>query len=192
MESKKGDEEPIKNEESPIQVISPEEMKRLSEKPEAEEKRNDTYEERIKYLIVAVNANVAVIKKQAAEIDMLKGYLRAYQSNERQVEVDKSTSKLLMDSINQNVSSLEKDNKELHEKLERMKDLEGFIKNVGNAIKGFLKLNDNETCCICEERARNICFNDCGHIACCSLCSEKVKECPVCKSPIKKCVNVFF
>ena len=45
-------------------------------------------------------------------------------------------------------------------------------------------------CIICFESKRTIAFVPCGHWTCCSLCTVKVTQCPVCRSGIDKRVIV--
>eukprot|EP00754_Rhynchopus_humris_P026528 Rhum_TRINITY_DN15024_c4_g3::Rhum_TRINITY_DN15024_c4_g3_i1::g.133807::m.133807 len=45
-------------------------------------------------------------------------------------------------------------------------------------------------CIICFESKRTIAFVPCGHWTCCSLCTVKVTQCPVCRSDIDKRVIV--
>jgi hypothetical protein len=47
-----------------------------------------------------------------------------------------------------------------------------------------LTLGDNllPTCCICEEKARDVIAVECGHISCCMACSARCSNlCPVCR-----------
>ena len=43
----------------------------------------------------------------------------------------------------------------------------------------------NELCIICFEEKRNIAFVPCGHWMCCSACTPRVQECPVCRAEIQ-------
>ena len=50
---------------------------------------------------------------------------------------------------------------------------------------------ENE-CCICMERKANIVFFPCGHVCCCSNCSYKTDECPLCRTDILNSVSLHF
>lgn len=47
-------------------------------------------------------------------------------------------------------------------------------------------------CCICSENNKNICFLPCAHIVCCSVCSMKISECPLCKCNIDQKLRVYL
>lgn len=44
--------------------------------------------------------------------------------------------------------------------------------------------NSEEECPVCMETTPNVAFSPCRH-ACCFLCAMKLKECPLCRHPIK-------
>jgi E3 ubiquitin-protein ligase mind-bomb len=59
-----------------------------------------------------------------------------------------------------------------------------------------------DECLVCSDLKRDTLFKPCGHVACCSVCSPRVKKCLVCREPvvgrvkvmdiyIKKYLNVF-
>lgn len=51
-------------------------------------------------------------------------------------------------------------------------------------------INDGEEsaaldeCLVCSDLKRDILFKPCGHVACCSVCSPRVKKCLLCREPI--------
>ena len=49
--------------------------------------------------------------------------------------------------------------------------------------------DDESLCRICIERKFQIVF-DCGHTAC-TICAEKVKECPFCRTPISRVIKIY-
>ncbi|GMI45296.1 hypothetical protein TrCOL_g13321 [Triparma columacea] len=53
-------------------------------------------------------------------------------------------------------------------------------------------LEDAETCTVCFVEKRGVLFLPCGHLVCCGECSEKVKECPMCRKVIRKRKTVFM
>jgi hypothetical protein len=57
--------------------------------------------------------------------------------------------------------------------------------------------NANATCIVCTENARNTVFVPCGHIACCTQCSESVmqhhsRRCPVCRARVDDAFKTFM
>ncbi len=49
------------------------------------------------------------------------------------------------------------------------------------------KLNDPKIeCVVCFEARRQICFDPCGHVAVCQMCSISLQQCPVCMQKIEK------
>ena len=50
---------------------------------------------------------------------------------------------------------------------------------------------ENE-CCICMECNANVVFFPCGHVCCCSNCSHKTYECPLCRAEILSSVSLHF
>lgn len=43
---------------------------------------------------------------------------------------------------------------------------------------------ENEDCIICMSCPKNIVFTPCFHFYCCDICSNKVSNCPICRSTI--------
>ena len=47
-------------------------------------------------------------------------------------------------------------------------------------------------CVICMDKPQETIFLECGHMCCCRECAERIMpECPVCREPILRIVNVF-
>lgn len=46
-------------------------------------------------------------------------------------------------------------------------------------------------CVICWSSSRQLAFN-CGHVATCQYCGVKVRLCPVCRTPIRRRLRVYF
>ena len=53
-------------------------------------------------------------------------------------------------------------------------------------------LKDSKLCKVCRDKDANRLFLPCAHLACCSLCSPAVQNCPQCKSNIRGVVSVYF
>lgn len=47
------------------------------------------------------------------------------------------------------------------------------------------------TCIICYSDKRNVLFMNCKHLICCDTCSEKIKNCPICRKTIVEKIKVF-
>ena len=53
-------------------------------------------------------------------------------------------------------------------------------------------------CVVCLEGTKEICFQPCGHIACCRTCAERLKlrastnRCPICREAILTQVRCFL
>jgi len=54
------------------------------------------------------------------------------------------------------------------------------------------KIQDSFTCQCCADSAINTVFIPCGHLVCCSDCSKKVENCPLCRSDISQVQSVFL
>ena len=50
---------------------------------------------------------------------------------------------------------------------------------------------NNGLCVVCWNNQRNIAFT-CGHVSSCHICSQKLNNCPICRSPTKKKLRVYF
>jgi hypothetical protein len=50
---------------------------------------------------------------------------------------------------------------------------------------------DKNVCVICLDTQIGTVFLECGHMACCVGCSTKVVNCPICRRPIARVINVF-
>ena len=47
-----------------------------------------------------------------------------------------------------------------------------------------------DECLVCSDLKRDVLFKPCGHVACCSVCSPRVKKCLVCREPVVGRVKV--
>lgn len=45
-------------------------------------------------------------------------------------------------------------------------------------------------CLVCSDFKRDVLFNPCGHIACCNVCSPRVKKCLICREPVQSSVQI--
>jgi len=51
--------------------------------------------------------------------------------------------------------------------------------------------NTNGTCIVCMDAPLETVFLECGHLACCNSCAEKLKLCPICRKPISRIIPIF-
>ena len=69
-------------------------------------------------------------------------------------------------------------------------------KEIRCAVKNILPessiLNEGSMCCICMDKKREVAFDPCGHIVCCTTCVNYIKLCPLCRSAYRKTLRVFF
>ena len=49
-----------------------------------------------------------------------------------------------------------------------------------------------DECMVCSDHKRDILFKPCGHVACCSPCSVRVKKCLICREGTTSRVKVSF
>lgn len=54
----------------------------------------------------------------------------------------------------------------------------------GNVVEG-------NQCIVCMDNPLETVFLECGHLACCMRCSDKLKLCPICRNPIARVVPIF-
>uniref|UniRef100_A0A6B2LUE2 RING-type domain-containing protein n=1 Tax=Arcella intermedia TaxID=1963864 RepID=A0A6B2LUE2_9EUKA len=74
--------------------------------------------------------------------------------------------KLRLEGFNELKRVVDRTVNELQLAMMRKKDLEKFL------------------CVVCLEREKNTVLLPCSHFLSCSLCSEGLKECPVCRIPL--------
>jgi len=46
-------------------------------------------------------------------------------------------------------------------------------------------------CVICEEKKADTALVECGHMLFCGDCAGKLKECPVCRQKVVKCIRIY-
>jgi len=64
---------------------------------------------------------------------------------------------------------------------------EGPENKEGNATAS----SDGNQCIVCMDAPFETVFLECGHLACCANCSEKLKLCPICRNTITRVVPIF-
>jgi len=64
--------------------------------------------------------------------------------------------------------------------------------HIGENVASDEKAESSSTCVVCMDGPKEICFVPCGHVSCCSKCSDKLDVCCICKQKIDKKVKVFI
>ena len=86
--------------------------------------------------------------------------------------MDKS---LLIDYVRKNsLHKLEKENKSLREKLEKQEQEQ-----------------EQKNCKICMDKKISMVFVPCGHLISCRKCANALKQCPLCRKPIKEAIKTY-
>ena len=75
------------------------------------------------------------------------------------------------------------------EQLEELKVM--VTKQAENINKELETRKKDNDCIICYSNKKDICFYPCGHYCVCSVCSEQIKQCPICRVPIQKNVKLY-
>ena len=73
---------------------------------------------------------------------------------------------------------------------EKLVDLLTLGSEATDALRKTQERNDN-TCAVCLDNAINVVLIPCGHMCSCSQCSNKLSNCPICRSAIVQRVHVF-
>ena len=55
-----------------------------------------------------------------------------------------------------------------------------------------VRLEESFLCCICRDSEIATALCPCGHVTCCSECSEKLTECPLCRKKIEHIQRIFL
>jgi hypothetical protein len=83
----------------------------------------------------------------------------------------------------------------LGNKYTQRRKIQGFEYN-GKISDGLEKKESNTTseggqCIVCMDAPFETVFLECGHLACCAACSEKLKLCPICRNAISRVIPIF-
>jgi len=76
-----------------------------------------------------------------------------------------------------------------NEKKQKMEEEKG---NVQHEDQVQHKEDKGNECSVCMENQPDVVFLPCGHVACCSQCSDGVKACPICRKDIENKQKLFF
>lgn len=79
----------------------------------------------------------------------------------------------------------------LHSQVKRLTEENYHLSNTVNPAKSRPSPNHVD-CSICLTSSKDVLFQPCMHICCCSICAEKVSHCPVCRQSIQQKSKVFL
>lgn len=88
------------------------------------------------------------------------------------------------------VETQQKSKEREKEKEKEEKEKEKKMKDEKNAPPP--ETHERTCCVVCLDKEIETIFLECGHMACCQVCSPKLKVCPVCRSKIVRVVKVFL
>jgi len=71
------------------------------------------------------------------------------------------------------------------------KMLETSVQSPPNSPSMSVKDDATNQCVVCMDAPFETVFLECGHLACCAKCSEKLKLCPICRKPILRIIPIF-
>lgn len=82
--------------------------------------------------------------------------------------------------------------KEYNIKFENIKsEHKSFLEEYNKNVEEFEEKKDRYDCLICCNKLRDCVIEPCYHFVACIECSEKLVECPVCRSQIDSLLPVF-
>ena len=55
-----------------------------------------------------------------------------------------------------------------------------------------VRIEESFLCCVCRDAEISTALCPCGHVTCCSECSEKLTECPLCRMNIERIQRIFL
>lgn len=53
-------------------------------------------------------------------------------------------------------------------------------------------VDGDQQCVVCMERPKNQFFQPCGHVCCCQVCREGLRQCPLCRAEIQQSFQAFL
>ena len=65
-------------------------------------------------------------------------------------------------------------------------------RRAANVSRGKPQTNSEFLCSTCQEQPLNVVLVPCGHLTLCSWCTERCKDCPVCRRPIRGTVRINY
>ena len=109
---------------------------------------------------------------------------------------DQAPLKVEFDSVQEYIDSLEQDvrclkmSQQFYDSME--KENQKLKKAYDNMKKGFEALVDSKLCKVCMDEDACIVFIPCGHLMSCVNCSPSLKNCAICRKPVKSSIRTYF
>ena len=109
---------------------------------------------------------------------------------------DQAPLKVEFDSVQEYIDSLEQDvrclkmSQQFYDSME--KENQKLKKAYDNMKKGFEALVDSKLCKVCMDEDACIVFIPCGHLMSCVNCSPSLKNCAICRRPVKSSIRTYF
>ena len=131
---------------------------------------NDTTKENISEVLKPF-VTESLVKDQVSfkgEFDSVQGYIDLLEQDNRCLKMSQ-----------QFYDSLEKENQKLKKAYENMKE-------------GFEALVDSKLCKVCMDEDACMVFIPCGHLMSCVNCSPSLKNCAICRRPVKSYIKTYF
>ena len=106
------------------------------------------------------------------------------------------TSSKEFDSVQGYIDSLEQENRcfkmsqQFYDSME--KENQKLKKAYDNMKKGFEALVDSRLCKVCMDEDACVVFIPCGHLMSCVNCSPSLKNCGICRRPVKSSIKTYF
>ena len=116
--------------------------------------------------------------------------------NHESFEKDQASSKEEFDSVQGYIDSIEQENRclkmsqQFYDSME--KENQKLKKAYENMKKGFEALIDSRLCKVCMDEEACVVFVPCGHLMSCVNCSPSLKNCGICRRPVKSSVKTYF
>ena len=83
---------------------------------------------------------------------------------------------MLIDYVRKHsLQKLEKENKSLKKELKKQKQEQ-----------------EHKNCKICMDKEISMVFVPCGHLISCGKCANALKQCPLCRKPIKEAIKTYM
>jgi hypothetical protein len=127
--------------------------------------------------------------EQQAHMILHKYFVLCEKMKQFQVRMKKVGKKLA--KINEKIKKDEEAERRKQIDLLQMEVLQMNKLTLQSEIMKDKSLNNESGCVICFGTEKHIVFVPCGHLACCSECSQTLDECPICRQRIIQKIKVF-
>jgi len=137
----------------------------------AEKHENEKYEKKYKILKEQLTRAVAEKEKYSKELDIVV------------IEKQKYLKELKLFL-----------GEELPQTMEELNEFEGKVRKTLQSIehKKSEFIREQKLCVICSAKEKSIALAPCRHMCVCSNCATSLKQCPLCRQPIKNRMKIFI